>query len=77
MSSAVAQLTARDLETLWSRDEPDLQLDQDGRIRPIKTERPAGRSSVFGSAGPAAVGAIASAVPAAAGLVLSELSRWD
>lgn len=67
MSAPAAVLSAAELDRLWGSDEPDLELDQDGRIRPIAVPRPdVPRGSAIGSAAPVALGAIVSSV-----------SRWD
>ncbi len=66
MSTAVARIRPSDLDALWARSEPDLEL-KDGRVQPIATE-PTGSSR--GSA-------IASAAPVALGMLVSSVARWD
>ena len=65
MSTAI-QIRPADLDALWARSEPDLELDQDGRIRPIPDESSPGRGSSLGAAAPVALGAIVASV-----------ARWD
>lgn len=70
MSTAVARIRPSDLDALWARSEPDLELDDDGRVRPIATEQ----------AGSSRGSAIASAAPVALGMLVSSIAsvnRWD
>lgn len=66
MTAAVARVHPSDLDVLWERSEPDLELDEDGRIRSIPVESPARRGSGLGAAAPAAIGA-----------VVASVARWD
>ncbi len=66
MSTAAVRIPTSDLDKLWARSEPDLELDQDGRIHPIAAESPSSRGSALGAAAPVALGAIVSSV-----------ARWD
>ncbi len=66
MSAAAVRVRPSDLDALWARSEPDLELDQDGRIRPVTTANAPARGSVLGAAAPVALGAIVSSV-----------GRWD
>lgn len=70
MSTAVARIRPSDLESLWARSEPDLELDTDGWIRQIQNAEP---TATRGSA----IGSIASAVPTVVGTIISEAARWD
>ena len=67
MNPAVARISPSDLDSLWGRGEPDLELSRDGQIRPMaqRSTEPS-RGSAIGAAAPVALGAIVSAV-----------SRWD
>lgn len=64
MTTAI-RVRPSDLEALWARSDPDLELDQDGRIRAI-AESSTARGSAIGAAAPVAIGAIVSSV-----------QRWD
>lgn len=66
MASNAIRMSPSDLESLWTRSEPDLELDQDGRIRPVAVESTPSRGSALGAAAPVALGAI-----------ISSVSRWD
>jgi hypothetical protein len=66
VSTAAIRVRPDDLDALWARTEPDLELDQDGRIRLIPSESAPSRGSVLGAAAPLALGAIVSSV-----------ARWD
>ncbi len=67
MSSAVIHVARpSDLDELWSRSsEPDLELDQSGRIQQVRSESEERRS------------AMSAAAPVALGAVVSSISRWD
>jgi hypothetical protein len=65
-SEAALRIRPSDLDSLWARSEPDLELDQDGRIRPVPTESSDRRGSAVGAAAPIALGALVSSV-----------ARWD
>lgn len=67
MSTAVARIRPSDLEALWGRGDPDLELDQDGRIGPIPVP----------SSEPSRGSALAAAAPVALGAIVSSISRWD
>lgn len=73
MTAAVARLTPRDLDALWSRGEPeDLELDAEtGRIAVRE------RTGSLASGALAAARTAAPAVAGAAALLASEASRWD
>lgn len=79
MNSAVAQLTDRELDALWSRDEPDLVLDPDvGTLTPAKSgaSEPRRGTSIATGIGKA----VASAAPVAGSVLLSSIeaaARWD
>ncbi len=64
-NAAAIRIQPSDLDALWARSEPDLELDQDGRIRPIPTESSPSRGSALGAAAPVALSAI------------SSIARWD
>jgi hypothetical protein len=67
MDSATSpRTTPEDLDALWGRSEPDLELDDKGRIRSIPAKR-------LGSSRGSAVSA---AAPIAIGLI-SSIARWD
>jgi hypothetical protein len=65
-SAATIRVRPNDLDAIWARTEPDLELDQDGRIRPIPPESTPSRGSALGAAAPLALGAIVASV-----------ARWD
>lgn len=66
MSSAVVHVARpSDLDEIWSRSEPDLELDPDGRIRRVPAESEERRS------------AVSAAAPVALGAIVSSVSRWD
>lgn len=70
MASATAlRIRPSDLDDLWARSEPDLELDQDGRIRPVRTESPTSSGSGIGAAAPVALGALVGSV--------ANVARWD
>jgi hypothetical protein len=66
LTSAAVRVRPNDLDAVWARSEPDLELDQDGRIRPIPAESSPGGGSALGAAAPVALGAIVASV-----------QRWD
>lgn len=76
MSKAIS-ISDRDLDDLWSRSEPDLELSDDGQIRAVRPKAPEGT----GRAVSGALRAIGAAAPVAAGVVISSLEeigqRWD
>jgi hypothetical protein len=67
MNPAVARIRPGDLDALWGRSDPDLELDQDGRIRPVTAP----------SVEPSRGSALGSAAPVALGAIVSTVSRWD
>lgn len=64
MSSAVMRVSPSELAA-WGQEDPDLELDQDGQIRPIPVPNATPARGSLASAAPVAIGAIAS------------LARWD
>ena len=77
MTTAALHIRPADLDALWARSEPDLELDPErGEIRPIRGSAP----EQPGRAVSGALRAIGAAAPIAAGVVVSsleEISRWD
>lgn len=73
-SAATLRIRPDDLASLWERsDSPDLVLDaDDGAIRSVRRE-----DNPRGSAIASGIGKAVAAAPLAAGVVLSEVSRWD
>lgn len=65
-SAAALRIRPSDLDALWSRSEPDLELDQNGEIRQVAAPTAERRGSALGAAAPVALGAIVSSV-----------ARWD
>lgn len=75
MSKAVDLVRPLDLDALWARSEPDLELDN-GEIRPIRANAPERSGRVVSGV----LRAIGAAAPVAAVAVISsieEISRWD
>lgn len=68
-NTAALRIRPSDLDELWTRSEPDLELDHEGRIRPIRAESPASRGSALGAAAPVALGAVVGSV--------ANVARWD
>lgn len=67
MNPAIARVSTSDLDALWGRSEADIELDQDGRMRPVSAP----------AAEPSRGSALASAAPVAIGAIVSSISRWD
>ncbi len=75
MSNALNRVQGVDLDALWTRSEPDLEL-ANGQIRPIRANAP----DTPGRAVSGVLRAVGAATPVAAGAVISsieEISRWD
>lgn len=68
-NAAALRIRPADLDALWTRSEPDLELDDDGRLRPVPVESAPSRGSLVGAAAPIALGALATSV--------ASVARWD
>ncbi len=73
-SAAALRVSPSELRSLWEDDDPDLVLDNDGGLRPLRRDgnEPSRLASLAGGAGKA----VATAAPIAVDAIAS-LSRWD
>ena len=73
MSKAIERVRDVDFDALWERSDQDLEMSDDGQIRPLQTEA----SRPQRNAARAALGVAGPAVAGIAGIALSEIGRWD